>query len=143
ALLEAQECDRALAPLTFVSDSSNDAAQRRRSTLLLGQCRVLMGDPTRARATLTQLVGDSDSDLASQARVWRARAALAQADYAGALADLTGMTDTAVAFDRADAMLGMGNALEAAAVLARVAPAAYDEQRWPAALESLGNVAPE
>ncbi|MBI4499640.1 MAG: hypothetical protein HY700_00625 [Gemmatimonadetes bacterium] len=143
ALLESSRCDQASVPLVAVAEASPDHRIRRQAALLLGECRVLLGDPERARQVLGPLVESEDAATARAARVWRARASLAQADYAGALHDLTGMADTSAVFDRAAALIGLGRAPEAAAALIGLAPGGYDERRWPAALESLGAVAPE
>ena len=142
ALLESGQCERAIAPLSFVVDSGPDPSNRRRARLLLGECRVVLGDPERAGEVLTPLVDDGDVRLARSARVWRARAALAKGDYAGALSDLTGNPDTSGSFDRVTAMLGLGQTPEAVAALIQLAPGGYDERRWPDVLDRLGATTP-
>ncbi len=138
ALAQADRCGAAVTPLTLAMDSSQDAATRRDARLLLGQCRVRLEAPSSARSLLDPLLADPDPAVAREARVWRARASLAQADYAAALADLGDIPDGEAAMDRATAQIGLGHAGDAAGTLMRAAPGAYDERRWPAVLDALG-----
>ncbi|MBI4420806.1 MAG: hypothetical protein HY560_08270, partial [Gemmatimonadetes bacterium] len=143
ALREADQCPRAVQPLAAAADSGTDVGTRAAAQLLLGECRVTLGEPAAARHVLTPLVDDPDAATAQRARLWRARASLALGEYPTALADLEGTRDTGAVFDRAAALVGMGRLEEAIGELEAAARLPYDEQRWTAVLGSLGAAAPE
>ncbi len=141
SLRDAGACERAVDPLAVVVDSAQEAAQRTRGALALGQCFVELDEPARARAVLTPLVSAPDPDIYRQARLWRARAALRQDDPGAALADVDSLDLPEAAFERAAALTGLGRGDDALEALAAV-PGRFQEARWTAIIHRLGAASP-
>ena len=138
ALSEIGECRDAIAPLRRAVQVSADVARRAEAGLLIGECHLNLGRADSAWSMLSSLVTHPDSALASQARLWRGRAALAGQRPADALADLDQTTEPDAWFDRAEALTALGRAREASLALdsARFLP--FDEARWTSVLAKLG-----
>jgi len=134
----AGQCHRAADPLTVVADSGGDPRGRLTAALGLAACQVELGDPQRAYDRVNPLVSHPDRSVAADARLWRARAALALGRADDALEDLGRLPEAGVVFDRAHALITLGRPGDAAAALHASLAAPYDERRWIAALDSLG-----
>jgi hypothetical protein len=75
------DCDKGLPSLVeFLAREGTDAQDRERARLALASCEVRTDKANAARARLDSLVGSRDRETARQARLWAARAALAQGD---------------------------------------------------------------
>lgn len=138
---DAGACPRAIEPLTLVIDSGGQTGERNRAALALGECFHRQGDFGRARQTLTPLVSNPDVSLQRPARLWRARALLADGDPQAALADLDLLDGQDIQFERAAALALLGRTDEAAAVLAGLS-GPFDEPSWRTALDVLGQKSP-
>ncbi len=137
ALSEIGECRDAIPPLRRAVRVA-DVAGRANAGLLLGECHLNLGRADSAWSMLSSLVTHPDSVVASRARLWRGRAALAGQRPADALADLDQTTEPDAWFDRAEALTALGRAREASMALdsARFLP--FDEARWTPVLAKLG-----
>ena len=142
SLRDAGACVRAIEPLLLVADSGDQAGERHRAALALGECFHRQGDFGRARRALTPLVADPDMGLQRPARLWRARAFLAEGDAQSALADMEPLEGPDVQFERATALALLGRNDDAASLLARLT-GPFDEPSWRAALDMLGRGRPE
>ena len=142
SLRDAGACVRAVEPLALLADSARGRADGVRASLVLGECYVELGEPGQARRTLTPLVGDPDPSVRRPARLWRARAALAEGDAQAALSDLEPLDQDADAlFARASALAMLARIDEAASLLAR-ATLPFDESQWRAAVDAVGRSGP-
>src|SRR6185503_5063604 len=130
-------CPRAIDPLRQVSDSGTRAGERTRARLALGECLYRTGEAPAALDALKPLLTDPDPSTQQYARLWHARASLAQGDAQSALDDLDTMSGPDVLFERSAALSLLGRADEAAALLAGV-NTQFDEVAWRSALEAMG-----
>lgn len=143
SLREAGACARAAEPLARVADSGRRADDRARASLALGACHVQLRDPARARAILGPLTTSPDPGIQQPARLWRARAELAEGNAAAALADLEGLGPSDVAFERAGALTLLDRGEEAAAALGSGSATSFEEARWRTSLDVLGRSRPD
>lgn len=138
-LYHTESCPRALRPLRIATDSSADAGIRDDARLLLGECLVLLGRADSAVTVLTPLALRPDAS-AARPRLWRGRAYVRLGRYSDAVADLRAALaqHQPADFDLAFAYAGLDATDEAAARLEARLAAPYEEERWLAALDSLG-----
>ena len=138
ALSEIGECRDAIVPLQQAVDVSADVALRAEAGLLLGECHLGLGRADSAWSILTSLVAHPDSAVASRARLWRGRAALAGQRSGDALADLDRTTEADAWFDRAEALTVLGRVRDASTALDSARLMSFDEARWTHVLAQLG-----
>jgi tetratricopeptide (TPR) repeat protein len=145
ALYHTESCPRAVRPLRAAADSSTDAAVRDDARLLLGECLVLLGQADSAVTVLTPLTVRPDAAAAARPRLWRGRAYVQLGRHDDAVPDLQAALEQhqPAHFDLAFAYAGLGATAAAAAVLEARLSAPYEEDRWLAALDSLGRRAPD
>jgi|GEM_PF-2107625 len=75
------QCDRAIPTLNeFLSQAGSAVGDRDRARVALASCELRGSRLASARARLDSLVDAPDADVARQARIWAARAALAAGD---------------------------------------------------------------
>lgn len=132
---------QAVDPLKLAIDSARDPHIRRQARLTLGECRVLMAEPDSAVLVLTPLLTDpGDSTTASAARWWLGRAELALGHADQAAEYFSHSREPDAPFDRVLALVRLGKAEEATAILRAQLPAPYADSVWLPALDSLGTV---
>lgn len=138
ALLRIDACTRAVEPLQLAADSSPDPALRSEARIALGRCRVFMREPDAARPPLTAVIEEGDSLARDRAYLWRGRALLDLGRPATALADLERSTQPEAAFPRAIALARLDRAADGASALSPQVDGPFDEDRWRAALDTVG-----
>ena len=131
-------CQDAVSPLRNAVASTLDRALRAEAGILLGECHLRLGQADSAWTTLSAFVDHEDSSVASRARLWRGRAAMAADRPAEALEDLNQTTDRTALFDRALALAALDLVREAASTLDTARQLPFDEARWRAVLDQIG-----
>ena len=133
-------CQDAVSPLRNAVTSTPDRALRAEAGILLGECHLRLGQADSAWTTLSAFVDHEDSSVASRARLWRGRAAMAANRPAEALEDLNQTTDRTALFDRALALAALDLVREAASTLDTARQLPFDEARWGAVLDQIGDL---
>jgi predicted negative regulator of RcsB-dependent stress response len=142
ALERLGSCSEAVRPLGLAVDSSQDRGVRMRAGLLLGSCRLQMGEPDSALLAVAPVLEQGQADDRNRARLMRGHALLALGRDEAALEELTASGAPEAAFPRAVALARLNRRDEATTVLQAVVPAAYSERNWLPTLDSVGRGAP-
>ncbi len=124
ALARLNNCDQALQPLETVMVSSRDRDLSEQAAMLLGGCRLSLGDADGATSAYARLTSSSDPSRRSIALWAHSRALREAGNYQGALAESMESADPRAQGERAAALAALGRVAEATAVtdslLARV-----------------------
>ncbi len=143
ALYAISACTRAVTPLALAADSSPDPAIWREARLTLARCRLEMFEPDSVADIVSPVVEADDSSGRAAALLLRGRARLALGYPVAALADLQASGHRAAPFPLAVALARMGRTREAAdLLLTRLHDVPYDEVRWLATLDTIGEREP-
>lgn len=105
----AGECEQGTRRLTeFLMDEGASLAERQRAELAMASCDIRTSRIAAARTRLEPLLQASDRETARQARVWAARAALAQGDLTAASTFLAGLEAGTLPWELVGAALNSG-----------------------------------
>lgn len=131
ALAKMQACGRALPPLEAAMVGARDAEVAEQAALLVGSCRVALGDPVGASSAYARLTTSRDPVRRDLALLAHGRALRLAGRDAEALAELAGSADPRARGERAAALAALGRVAEAATltdslVLAADSLAPYD-----------------
>ncbi len=140
ALSRTGSCADALPPLEEAVETSPDRIVRDEAREVWGRCLLAIGRGDSSFVVLTPLTTHEDPGLASRARLWRGRAALAAGRPREALADLRSTREREAVLDRARALLDLGAAPAVGAALDSAVALPYDEDLWRDLLGDLAAV---
>ena len=116
-LARSGSCDAAESVITEARATAKDVALRERLDLAEAQCELSAGRPVQAQAALTGALKSKDQSRRSRAEYFAGVAAAVRLDYGAAVEHLQRSREPAARPARAHALLALGRAAEAAAVI--------------------------
>ncbi len=139
-LARSGSCAEAEDAITSARDHVKDAALRERVDLADAQCAVAAGRPVQAEAALTAPLKSKDASRRSRAEYFAGLAAALRLDYAAATEHLQRSREPVARPARATALLALGRAAEAAAVIDTIGGDPVFETERAQLLEQLAGV---
>jgi GGDEF domain-containing protein len=131
-------CSQALHPLSLAADSSPDPSLRVDARLLLADCRLQLREPESTLVAVAPVLDEGGPEARSAALLLRGRALLVLGRNEAALEELTASGAREGAYAKAIALARLNRHDDAAATLAAVVDAPYQEAQWLPTLDSVG-----
>ncbi len=116
ALAKLSDCSRALPPLEAVMVGARETEVAEQAALLVGSCRVAVGDPIGATSAYARLTNSRDAGRRNLALLAHGRALRMAGSYDEALAELAGSRDPRARGERAATLAALGRVPEAEAL---------------------------
>ncbi|MEO8139642.1 MAG: hypothetical protein ABI742_08355 [Gemmatimonadota bacterium] len=116
ALAKLKDCSRALPLLEAVMVGARETELAEQAALLVGSCRVAVGDPIGATSAYARLTNSRDAGRRNLALLQHGRALRMAGSYDEALAELAGSEDPRARGERAATLAALGRVLEAEAL---------------------------
>lgn len=116
ALVRLKDCGRALPPLEAVMVGARETELSEQAALLVGSCRLAVGDPIGATSAYARLTGSRDAGRRNLALLEHGRALRLAGSYDEALAELAGSGDPRARGERAATLAALGRIAEAEAM---------------------------
>ncbi|MGH8623663.1 MAG: hypothetical protein ACRET3_16150, partial [Burkholderiales bacterium] len=116
-LARSGSCDAAESVIAQARAMAKDVALRERLDLADAQCALSADHPVQAQAALTGALKSKDQSRRSRAEYFAGRAAAVRLDYGAAVEHLQRSREPAARPARANALLALGRAAEAAAII--------------------------
>lgn len=113
ALAKLKDCSRALPPLEAVMVGAREPEVAEQAALLVGSCRVAVGDPIGATSAYARLTNSRDAGRRNLALLAHGRALRLAGSYDEALAELAGSRDPRARGERAATLAALGRVAEA------------------------------
>lgn len=131
ALAKLKDCSRALVPLEAAMVGARNTEIAEQAALLVGSCRVSMGDPIGASSAYGRLTASRNAGVRNLALWAHGRALRLAGSYEEALAELAGSEEPRARGERAATLAALGRVAEAMSlsdslVLTRDSLAPYD-----------------
>lgn len=113
ALSKLKDCTRALPPLEAVMVGARETELAEQAALLVGGCRIAVGDPIGATSAYARLTKSHDAGRRNLALLAHGRALRLAGSYEEALAELSGSGDPRARGERAATLAALGRTTEA------------------------------
>jgi hypothetical protein len=113
ALAKLKDCGNALPPLEAVMIGAREAELAEQAALLVGSCRVAVGDPIGATSAYARLTKSRNAERRNLALLAHGRALRLAGSYEEALAELAGSGEPSARGERAATLAALGRVTEA------------------------------
>jgi tetratricopeptide (TPR) repeat protein len=143
AFVHLKDCARALAPLEAVMFTAREVEVRERAALLVGECRIALGDPAGATTAYARLVESREPSRRDLALYQRGRALRLDGRYQEALDELGRTSHPRAQGERAVALAAQGRVPEALAVAESLLVATDSLAPWDSLLAAVSAADPE
>jgi tetratricopeptide (TPR) repeat protein len=143
AFVRLKDCARAMAPLEAVMFTGRDAETREQAALLVGECRIALGDPAGAATAYAGLVGSREPSRRALAFYEHGRALRLDGRYQEALDELGRTSHPRAPGERGAALAALGRVPEALAVAESLLVANDSLAPWDSLLAGVSASDPE